>query len=223
MIPKGFASLLFVFSILLFQACNNGQPNDAVASTFDMGEVINHRYQNNFFKLAIPLPDSFHIQSHEETNQLLNLGIEIIGENNEGFKKDLVASSVKNAYLLTAFKYELGLETVDFNPSLIVVAENLQLVPGIQTGKQYLEQTQKLLLDTDLDYSFSGDIVEAQIGHAPFANMTGFFQMGGMTITQDYYTRVEKGFALNIIVSYLEEKDKMEFDNIIQSISYGPH
>ncbi len=218
-----------LLSVFLLPSCNSGGGNDRhetginTPTSFDLGKVKNGIYHNDFFELTIPLPDSFHIQSHEETNQLLNLGLESLGNSDEEFKKQLVASSVKNAYLLTAFKYEIGTEEVDFNPSIIVVAENMQLVPGIKNGKEYLTHTQKLLQHTDLDYLFKKGITEKPIGQKSFANMTGLLTIGGLTITQDYYTRIDNGFALNIIVSYLDESDRMELMEIVQAIKYGGH
>lgn len=220
--------LLFLMGAIgTFQACQSeGKGSESEMTTpsaFDLGKVEHGIYHNDFFDLNIPLPDSFHIQSHEETNQLLNLGLESLGNSDEEFKKKLVASSVKNAYLLTAFKYEIGTEEVDFNPSIIVVAENVQLVPGIKNGKEYLDHTQKLLQHTKLDYSFKSPITEKKISNKTFGSMIGFLTIGGMTITQEYFTRVENGFALNIIISYLDEADKKELENVIQSITYGAH
>jgi len=181
-------SLLFGMALLLLSSCKNDQPK--FPASFDLGEYENGVYHNNYFDLSVPLPDSFHVQSQEETNRLMNLGIEAIGETDAGFRKKLIASAVQNAYLLAAFKYPIGTDTIDFNPSIIVVAENIKRVPGVKTGKQYLENTQKLLKKADMDYSFSSQIEQQNIGGKPFAYMEGSITLGDVTITQLYFTRI---------------------------------
>ncbi len=211
--------LLGITILVLLTACKNDPPK--FPDTFDLGEVQNSTYHNNYFDLTIPVPDSFQVQSQEETNQLMNLGIDAIGETNAQLKKQLVAAAVKNAYLLTAFKYPIGTDTVDFNPSIVVVAENVTQLLNVKRGEQYLAATQKLLKKAGMEYVFSDEIIQKNIDKTPFAFMEGYLDVGGMTITQHYYTRIDKGFALNIIISFLTKEDEREMNQIIDGISYG--
>ena len=118
---------------------------------------------------------------------------------------------------MTIFKYELG-TAVAFNPSLMVIAENVNSFPGIKTGKDYLFHSKNLLKQSPMDYTFDKEIFERTIGESKFHVMEAKLNLMETIITQEYMSTISKGFSLAIVISYTTEDEKSELILIIDKM-----
>lgn len=189
---------------------------------FDYGKVDNNVYTNSFFNFKMALPSEWHVQSQEQTEAIAEMGKEIVAGDDKNLKRVLEASEINSAYLLTIFKYEMGTATDSYNPNLMLVAENLKLVPGIKTGGDYLFQTRKLLEQSGINYDYIDEEVKKTIiKNEEFYIMNLAINHMGHTIKQRYYSKIEKGFAVSIIVSFVTEEQKKEVENMINSLQFN--
>ncbi len=123
---------LFLFSFTTMSFNIQDRPKK-----FDYGEIENGIYSNKFFDMKMILPDKWIFQSNKEISELMKSGEKLITGNDEKLKSMLKAAKITTANLFAGFKYEKG-APVDFNPSILLVAENLKSNPGIKTGEDYL-------------------------------------------------------------------------------------
>ena len=208
--------MLFALSIIFFQCT---EKINEIPESFDYGKSENGVYSNDFFDLKFEYDTSWVLQSKEEMNELAELGTEVLADGDEEMKQKFDAATINSAYLFTAFQYEVG-STLDFNPSVIVMAENTKFAFGIRNGKDYLEACKKQLNQTGIDCEFNDVYGEQKVGSAVFPVLNTKMNYGGISVSQDYMTTVTKGFSLTFILSYTTEEQKELVYSIFESAEF---
>jgi hypothetical protein len=183
---------------------------------FDYGKTEGHIYTNKYFNLAIDYPESWVLQNKEQVENLKEQGAELLTTKDETLKAVVKASEVNSATLLTVFKYEVG-SAVDFNPSVMVVAENTKNSPGIKKGKDYLFHAKKFLQQSNL-YTFEDALTSRKIGNKDFDVLHANLKYMDNIIKQEYITTVVNGFSLSFIVTYLTDEQKNELYRILDKV-----
>ena len=202
--------------ILLLSACGS----DNMPKSFDYGTVENNVYSNTYFKFKMDVPDQWFVQSKEQNEQLMEMGKKAIAGDDKSMKAALNASDVNVANLLTVFKYELG-SAVDYNPSYMFIAENVMKAPGVKTGSDYFFNARKIMKQSQTPYKHIDEEYSMKnIGGKDFYVMNTEIEYMGISIYQVYYSRVDNGFALNLIISYSTDDEKDELEKIVGSISF---
>ncbi len=178
-----------------------------VPLSFDYGSIKDGVYDNTFFKFKFPVNTNWYVLNNEEANQLYEVGNDVAAGDKEALKKTLEASAINMAKLFSAFKYKPGANT-DFNPSLLVNAENLKDAPEVDTPEKYLIEAKKILNETAMDIEYVEEKHKVKIGSQNFEFIKLKNKGYGYDITQDYYVTVKRGFAISFIMSYTTEADK---------------
>ncbi|MEM6805691.1 MAG: hypothetical protein AAF696_30110 [Bacteroidota bacterium] len=209
---KTLTSLLIAFACL---SCFGQSPSEL--ENFDYGKTDKGVYTNTFFGMKLSFNPEWFVSSQDQLKQIEEVGTEMAAGEDESLSAVIKASQVNTAQLLGISKYEWG-AAVEFNPSLMLVAENTKLSPGIKTGKDYLFHAKRLLKVSQIEYYFEKEVYEKQIGNSLFYVLEAKFDYLGMTIIQEYISTVSKGFSLSFIVSYVSEKDRKELEKFIDNI-----
>lgn len=204
-------------SILLLAGCDfSGKPDN-----FDYGHVEKGVYRNNYFNFSIVLPANWVVQSKEQIEDITKTGKDLITGDDEKMKAILKASEVNSANLMAVFQYELG-TPVDYNPSIMIIAENIKRFPGIKNGSDYLFQSQKLLKKSQFKYDYLSDKFEnIKIDNIDFFKMDAYLNLMGTEVRQEYYSTVMDGFSLNLIISYNSDEQKTMLMNSINSMEFS--
>ncbi len=209
--------ILILLAFIITSCKTNGAPEN-----FDYGKVENNIYSNSFFNLKMTLPSDWLVQSKEQNDKLMKLGQEMIAGDNENLKTAIKASEINTANLLTLFKNEVG-STTEYNPSIVLVTENLRIAPNITSGKDYLVQAKKTLKQTQIKYNNIDDdkIKKVTINNQELYVMSLSLDYMNLIIKQDYYSIIKNGFAINLIISYVTEEQKQELKNILNTLKFN--
>ena len=126
---------IFLFSLLIFTLvrCKEAEKN------FDYGKIENGVYTNDYFDFNIPVPQNWDVRNDEQVQQLQKKGSGLISGNNKELETKIDEADVNTIVLLTVFKNKEDTTAVKFNPSVILLCENLQGSPDIKKGKDYLD------------------------------------------------------------------------------------
>lgn len=209
--------LLVSLTVFLFSCNKHTKP-----ANFDYGTVENNVYTNNYFDFTMNLPVNWDILSQSQTEQLQQNGMKSAAGTNKELKKVIKASSVSTASLLSIFKY-INMDTtkIDFNPSIIVVAERINQTPALNSAEQYLIQTSKLLKRSTLIIdSIDNQIYNHKISDKRFSELKLVQEGEHNKVHQDYYCVIIKDFAVSFIITYTNDIDKQELTGIINSIHF---
>jgi hypothetical protein len=206
----------FLILTIIITNCNQkGKPKN-----FDYGHAENNKYLNSFFGLELTFPDNWIVQTKEQTENLSKMGKEVIAGDDKNLKAALSASEVNSANLLAVFQYEVG-SAVEYNPSFMLVAENISNAPGIKTGSDYLFQARKLLKQSQVQYSYIDDEFKKEIiNNQEFYTMNCSIDYMGYKINQVYYSTIREGFCLSTIISFINDEQKNNLERIINSMNF---
>jgi hypothetical protein len=182
---------------------------------FDYGRVENNKYVNSYFGLEMTLPENWIVQSKEQLANIVKTGQNMMAGDDENLKVIIKASEVNTANLLAVSQFPKG-AAVEYNPSIMIVAENVKNAPGIITGSDYLFHARRLIMQSQFKYDFVDEQFEKEIiSGIDFYLMNTGVKYLGLDIKQVYYAAIIKGFSFNIIITFNNDNQK---DEILKSI-----
>ncbi len=201
------ASLFLAF--LLFASIAFAQKDQPL--TF--GELQGDQYSNEYFDLILKFDTTWFTMDQEQLKAMTNAGKELIKSKNAEFGEMLDLAMLQTVYLFGLSQYEQG-APVDYNPSFLMLAENLSNAPGVKKGEDYLFHTKNALKQTGMDYTF-GEQYDEMNG---FAVLSAELAYMGMKIKQHYATKVVNGYALSCILSFTDDSQQAALYEIVKSI-----
>lgn len=212
--------LIFISVLAIgFTSCQNASISNEIPKEFDYGKIVNGTYSNNYLGFSIQFDTTWEVQSDEQKQMLEDIGKEYVGGDDEDFKKTMEASKVNTANLLMLFKHPLGtIET--FNPSFVVVAENVKNYTGIKDGKDYLNQAKKLLQASQMQYAFNKPIYKRNMGKHEFFVLEGSIGIADNAVIQEYITTVVNGFCLSFIATYSDDTEKTDLHEFLSTLKF---
>lgn len=212
---KKMKNIIYLIIVTVLLSCSDQKKN--LPQNFDFGKTENGSYQNDYFDMEVSFNPNWIVQDKQAMNNLIEVGSNFAIGDQKKLKSIIEASQVNTAYLLAVFKHEVG-AAVEYNPSLMIVAENTKNFPGIKDGKDYLFHAKKLLKQSQMPYSFEKDLFEKKVGKSSFHVMEASLDYMDQKIIQNYITTVNRGFSLSFIISYTTEEEKNELYEVINNI-----
>jgi hypothetical protein len=206
----------FILLALLILCCNN----KGLTQDFDYGQIENNKYYNSFFNFEMIIPTGWIVQSKEQTENLTKQGADLVAGDDKNMKSAIKASEINSASLLVIFKYEVG-AAVEYNPSIMLISENLINAPGIKTGSDYLFHVRKMLKQSQVQYDyFDENFKKKTINGQDLFLMNASIEYMGLKIKQVYYSTIINGFSLGIIISFVGKEQQKEISKVINSIKF---
>lgn len=206
---------LVLLTVLTISCNSNSKTKD-----FDYGKVSDGKYLNSYFGFEIELPTDWVVQTKEQTEYIAKMGKDLIAGDDKNMKAAINAAEINSANLLAVFKYEVG-SPVDYNPNLMLVAQNLKNTPGIKSGSDFLLQARKLLKQAQIQYDFIDEEFKKDIiNNQEFYIMNCSQNFMGINIKQKCYSTIQDGFCLSAIVSFTDDEQKNDLENIINTMKF---
>lgn len=206
---------LATFVVLFFIFSCNSEKN--VPDNFDYGSVNEDTYVNTYFNFKLEFPESWTVLSREQQDRMTGAGIR---DHSGSLDRDIIDASLINvASLFNAFKNPFG-STYTFNPSILINAENLKDFPETNDANDYIEKAKDLLKQTSMDFSIVSQNKEIQIDGETFVFFEMLNKAGGQQISQRFFVTIKKGFAINIIISYLQDDDELLLQEMVDNIKF---
>lgn len=209
LIKYGIMAMVAVFVVFGSSSCKN--KNEKI---FDTGRLDSTTYYNSYFDFQMDVPKNWYIFNRRELTEANKRAAEAIP--NKAVREQMIkVMELQSIPLLTMFKTEPGTVGTNFNPSVQILAENLKWYPEVKTGEHYLRQALQLFLASGMPYkSFDVPITMVKMGGKAFYKMKLEADYGEYIVTQEWYSTVIDGFALNFGFTYdgldLSQLDIME-------------
>ncbi|MDC0257459.1 hypothetical protein OAK35_01820 [Crocinitomicaceae bacterium] len=220
---KHLSLLLALFVLIGCQPDNKNRDkrlkDKDVPVDFDLGEAKNGTYKNKFFGFSFVYNEDWSLQSYDDMERIMQMGSDAFSEN-EKKEQLLDAAKVRTANLFGVFKHDIG--SIESNPNMLMIAENIKQFPSVKYGDEYLELIRELWgQQTQLKISQVGTIQPVKVGGKEFYKMQAELTIpySGKAY-QDYYCIVDKGFALVFALSYTESEELNELEEIVKSMKF---
>ncbi len=197
LIRYGIMAVAALFIVFGSYSCKNKSEK-----IFDTGRLDSTTYYNSYFDFRIDVPKNWYIFNRQKLTEASQNAVEAIPNKSV---RDQVARimELQSIPLLTMFKTEPGTVSDNFNPSVQIIAENLKWYPEVRTGEHYLRQALQLFLASGMPYkNFDVPITMSRMGGKPFYKMKLEADYGSYIVTQEWYSMVRDGFALNFGFTY---------------------
>jgi hypothetical protein len=207
-LKKSLIGLLLLSAIL--SSCSLGKPKD-----FDYGKVENGKYVNSYFDMEMSFPENWVVQSQEIQNELMRQGGEALAGDNKQMKAMMKVAEIRNANLFLASEYELG--SLEANPNINLVVENVKLTPTVKTGNDYLTQAVNLLKQSQYPYEIVGNFETKTINNQEFTVMNGVIYD---VIHQKMYVILKNDFAMVFTITYFDDEQKTVLESVINSVKF---
>jgi hypothetical protein len=185
---------------------------------FDYGQVVDGKYVNGFFNVQVTLPVGWTVKSKGELDSINQLSRELYAGDDKKLKALSKVSEISSAQLLMVSKYKSD-TIVDFNPNLLIQAENVSRARAIKSGKDYLTVARKQMLKSNFPFNNIDSVFSPVM-----INGTEFYKMGlnidvnGQYIEEEMYATILKGFSFHVIVTYTNPSEKEEMLRSIHTL-----
>lgn len=186
----------------------------------DFGTIQDSVYTNQYFGLSIKFPEDWSALDYETQKELTSTGIKVAAGNDKNAKALLRASELQSINLFMVLENPMG-SPVPFNPNILCVAEKVGHMPGIKRGKDYLYHAKKLIGTTQLKADFPEDFYTEEIAGQSFDVMSLEMKIPGMLVKQKHLCLVQKGYALDFIISYTTPEEEQVLMEILKTLSFS--
>ncbi|MCR9173750.1 MAG: hypothetical protein NXI10_14705 [bacterium] len=212
--------------LLLIIGCqNNNNPDKRlkdknVPFEFEIGEAKDGVYSNDFFNFSFHYDTSMYIMSYEELEAAIDA--ESSAHDTERQRREYEASKVVTASLFGGFRFPMD-SYEPSNPNVIIMAENIQGNPQVNSGDDYLKIVRSLWPQSNMDVEQIGSIQQTNIGGQTFFKLASGINspfMDSYAGYQDYYCAVIKDFALIFIFTYFDQDESDFLKPILSSMAF---
>lgn len=195
--------------------------DDSAGKKLDLGKNEGDTYKNEFFGLSMKLPKDWKVSSDEEKQKVLNAGKEVIAGDDKSKQAQLDLADLKSVYLLMVSKIGMTNQSYD-NGSLMIMAEKLSLLQGVNKGSEYLEYVKKGMkeLNAQMPYKLDKDVYEVKIGGKEFSVLEAVIESPELKLTQKYYACVLKGYALVFITTSTTGDNDKIIKGMLDSVKF---
>lgn len=213
---------LSIIVLIIMQCFYALADNDQAAKTkktypFNYGVLTDSAYSNPYFGIHLQFPADWIIQNKTQIQNIFEIGKKAIEFNDEASNKYMESIDVNSMTLLMLAKYEYG-SPVEFNPSLILMAENIINFPGIKKGSDYHFHLTKLLKESNLDMEVVNSDDSIPTNKHTFYVLECVRNASGIHL--EYYTAIINKFAVSFVIAYKEDDDKNRLLKIIHSLKF---
>lgn len=167
----------------------------------DLGTITDSIYQNRYFGFTLALPDGWFVQNRAGLEEIQELGKDVLSGDDENLKSFFEAGEQNSVNLLGIHQHPPG-APVEFNPTLLCVAEKIQQFPGITKASDYLFHSKRTLQMGAIEVRFPKDIYTMEIGGLSFDTLDIELQFGPRTVKEKMLATLIKGYALTFIIVF---------------------
>ena len=181
------ALIIFLVASMLFALTGCGKEKENKVE-FSMGEWKDNVYENEFLGLEFNLPEGWEYSSDEEIAKTMNLGTELL---NDDQKYAAEVSKLNSVYYMLAKNPSTG--------DNVTVLSEKPLVDV--TTEYYLDQLETQLTAVDsINYEI-GDASKEKVAGREYSTLTVKAKMSGIELTQKYFVYKMDEYFIGIIAT----------------------
>lgn len=167
------------------------EEEEASSGRYKRGNVTDTSFESEWIGFRYDLPEDFTMASQEEMDAVLQIGSEMIYEENA----DMIAD-----YSKMVMVYEM-MAMDSLNDTVTVCVERTSLNP-----EEYAEALEaQIALVDGVEIKLIDEEKDAQIGGVEFYKYSYELNYSGVTIYQDYYMAERNGRMIEILLAYADE------------------
>lgn len=208
-------SVCFICFLTYVRADNSKTKNEKYP--FNYGKMTDTVYTNPFFGFKVAIPSSWVVQNKSQIEYVVSKGKNAVEFKDELSNKTMQNLDLTSMTLLMVSKYELG-SPVEFNPSLMIMVEDVSMYPGVKMGSDYLFQLKRQFKNSNLNFTLAADYGSTELNGSKFDILECLKDDSNTHL--DYICSIQKRFAFCYIITYSNEEEKNELMSIIHTTQF---
>jgi len=188
-------------------------------SSVDSGGIDGQIYSNKYFGFSLMVPDNWYALDKNGMVAVSEEGSRMVAGDDKNLKAAVKAGEKNTVNLIMAYEHPPG-KPVDFNPSIGCVAEKVSHLPGLKSGRDYLLNMKRFMRMSQVRMSFAEEIEAVDIDGVEFDLLYAEASVGPMTVSQEYYTSIRKGYALSFVISYIDDEQHSNLQETLDSVRF---
>ena len=205
--------IILLLSLTLL-SCSSVNTKEEVAWTTSIDNV---HFFNEKFNMTIVKPESWYAQSLKELLAVQQRGKDIVSGDDKNFKAVLENSLKTSMPLFGFYQFAPGTPT-NRNSSLMGVADNISLFPGVKSSCDYLYSVKQLLKQSQVKMDFEDECLNQQINRQNISYFNAKMTVGENIVHQKYMACLAGDYAIAIIYTVVNEEDTSELDATLNSL-----
>jgi hypothetical protein len=193
--------------IALLTACQNG--NNGTQENYSIGNLQDSIYTNEYFNINLTIPNGWYVYPREYYDAFSKKGKEYNQTNEPVEESDNVLLN------LLIFSDKSIADSTFARQTIMLNAEKPINNTEYSSELDFLERTKQEMIRYQLPMKFSDKIDTIKISGMDFFVFHTEFQTEKGIIYQEYMTRREKDFYLNIALSYYDSTQRNDLINFL--------
>ncbi|WP_028975284.1 hypothetical protein [Spirochaeta cellobiosiphila] len=208
-----------LFLCLWFISCStttNAEQNK-VSKRPSPGTLKGTLYTNEDLGISFLFPEDWNLQGEEELNHIKEVGADTLSGDDQNMKEAIKSTAASTTiFSLASFKYPLGTPQ-KLNPSVMLMAEDNSMYPGIKNSDDYILNVKSLLAQSAMDVSVE-DIDPVIFSDVTFKGIKTIIQLGQVDVYQQYYVTMIDRNVVAMIMTYFDDDTYQETFGILSGI-----
>lgn len=172
---------------------------------------------NDYFGLTMPIPAGWYSQSAEETMALQRMASPMLSGSDRSRQALIEAAMASTVPVFGLFVLPPGTPG-KLNPNLIANAENLQALPGLSSGCDYLANASELLRQSSFEIVALSDCRQQLLANQSFAVMDTEMRLGQQTIFQRIHVLMVKPYALSVVATWFDDASRAQVETALAEL-----
>lgn len=185
----------------------------------DFGTFHQSVYTNKYFGFQLTVPADWSVHDREAQESLSKMGNAAIAGDDKKLKALIKATEPQTVQLFGVSRHKLE-ALVNFNPSIMSVAELIRHMPSIKRGKDYHFHVRKVLASSAMQVSFPKDAYSETVAGVEFDVLDQEIHADGTVIKQKWFTIIKKGYALSFAISYTTPEDEAMLRQVLATLKF---
>jgi hypothetical protein len=186
----------------------------------DQGTLANNIYSEHFFGIQVSIPFNWQVQNEDKLRVLTDSSSSIIAQSNPEMKTISDSAKDNTIQLLTVLRNPAN-DSAAFNPSFVLLAEQLPEKASKMDEKVYLRLTIEQLKKTGLYEGIDTGARKVTVGGKEFFSLAVTTAWGETVVEQDFYVMITKGYALVLITSYANAQQQDDLFGMLASVKFN--
>lgn len=212
-------ALLLALASLTLLACSEAEVAPAKPSA---EQILTRRdgavLTNDYFGLTIAIPQGWYSQNAEETIALQRMASPMLAGSDRSRQVLIESAMASTVPVFGLFELPPGTPG-KLNPNLIANAENLQALPGLASGCDYLANASQLLRQSSFEIVALSDCREQLLAGRTFAVMDSEMRYGQQSIFQRMHVVIIKPYALSVVTTWFDDSSRQRVEAALAQLT----
>ncbi|MDM7860942.1 hypothetical protein QTP81_10070 [Alteromonas sp. ASW11-36] len=174
-------------------------------------------YSNDKFGVTITKPESWYAQEIAEIIATQQMGADLMAGDDENMQAILDNSLDTTLPLFGFFESAPG-APVSSNASLIGVAENISMAPGLESACDYLYHARQLMARSQIRTEMQDECLTYEVDGSTLHYFNAVMDFGAYKVHQKYLACLSGDHALAFVYSMMNTDNVPALDNMVKNL-----